>query len=107
MTTVVVLIVLGTLLGVVLMQLFKKPNGAPAQAAACQVCATTPGTNVAVLKPMVGTFQLTSPTSVEAAAALGSGRRSARTEAVESRSPAAPSGRLFCSCSAKRFSSAV
>ena len=34
----------------------------PAQAAACHVCATTPGTNVAVLNPMVGTFQLTSPT---------------------------------------------
>jgi hypothetical protein len=33
MTTVVVLIVLSTLLGVVLMQLFKKPTAAPAQAA--------------------------------------------------------------------------
>ncbi len=47
----------------------------PALAAACQVWATTPGTNVAARKPIVGTFQLTSPTSVEAPAALASGCR--------------------------------
>ncbi len=37
----------------------------PAAAAACQLCADVPGTHVAVLKPAVGTAQLTSPTSVE------------------------------------------
>ena len=34
-------------------------------ATACHECAAVPGTQVAVLKPAVGTFQLTSPTSVE------------------------------------------
>jgi hypothetical protein len=38
----------------------------PVEAAACHVCAATPGTKVAAAKPMVGTFQLMSPTSVEA-----------------------------------------
>jgi ketosteroid isomerase-like protein len=55
----------------------------PALAAACQVWATTPGTKVAVSKPIVGTFQLTSPTSVEASSARSSslaqsGRRGLR-----------------------------
>ncbi len=48
------------------------PMVVPAEAAACQVWAATPGTKVAAPKPMVGTFQLTSPTSVEADGALGS-----------------------------------
>ena len=33
----------------------------PAEAEACQVCGATPGTKVAVVNPMVGTVQLTSP----------------------------------------------
>src|ERR1039457_1926198 len=38
----------------------------PAHAAACHVCAPTPGTNVAATNCAVGTTQLTSPTSVDA-----------------------------------------
>ena len=37
----------------------------PPAATACQVCAEVPGTHVAALMPAVGTFQLTSPTSVD------------------------------------------
>ena len=43
-----------------------KPISIPLQATACQLCAGTPGTQVAVESPAVGTTQLTSPTSVEA-----------------------------------------
>ena len=42
-----------------------RPMLDPAQAVDCQLCAGEPGTKVAVLKPPVGTTQLTSPTSVE------------------------------------------
>src|SRR5215831_5541114 len=44
-----------------------RPIDVPAQAAACQVCAETPGTKVAADNPASGTFQLTSPVSDEAA----------------------------------------
>src|SRR6202051_651653 len=44
----------------------------PAEAEACQVWGATPGTKVAVVNPIVGTAQLTSPTSVEADGALRS-----------------------------------
>ena len=37
----------------------------PPAATACQLWAGVPGTHVAVPNPAVGTFQLTSPTSVE------------------------------------------
>src|SRR5258708_37777174 len=67
----------------------------PAEAAACQVWAATPGTKVAVPKPMVGTFQLTSPASVEADGAVGSKGRSGRMMLVWSRLGAAPWGRVF------------
>ena len=42
-----------------------KPIDVAPKATACQECAAVPGTQVAVLKPAVGTFQLTSPTSVD------------------------------------------
>ena len=41
------------------------PIEVPPEATACQECDAVPGTHVAVLKPAVGTFQLTSPTSVD------------------------------------------
>ena len=41
------------------------PIDVPPDATACHECAAVPGTQVAVLNPAVGTFQLTSPTSVE------------------------------------------
>src|SRR5262245_32893873 len=37
----------------------------PAQAVACQLCAGTPGANVAAVNDTVGTFQLTSAKSVD------------------------------------------
>ena len=37
----------------------------PPAATACHECAGVPGTHVAVRNPMVGTTQLTSPTSVD------------------------------------------
>ena len=37
----------------------------PPAATACQLCAEVPGTQVAALKPTVGTAKLTSPTSVD------------------------------------------
>jgi hypothetical protein len=42
------------------------PIDVPPAATACHECAVVPGTHVAVLRPAVGTFQLTSPTSVDA-----------------------------------------
>ena len=41
------------------------PIDVPPDATACHEWDAVPGTHVAVLKPAVGTFQLTSPTSVE------------------------------------------
>src|ERR1700722_19932337 len=43
-----------------------RPMLVPAHAAACHVCADTPGTNVAVVNCAVGTTQLTSPASLDA-----------------------------------------
>ena len=42
-----------------------RPTLAPEQATACQLWPGVPGTNVATRKLIVGTTQLTSPTSVE------------------------------------------
>jgi hypothetical protein len=42
------------------------PIGMPAHATACQLCAGTPGANVAAFTCTVGTFQLMSPISLEA-----------------------------------------
>ena len=42
------------------------PMVPPAHAVACQLCAGTPGTNVAPVTCTVGTFQLTSARSVDA-----------------------------------------
>src|SRR5215217_768385 len=42
------------------------PTVLPAQAVACQLCAGTPGTNVAAVIDTVGTVQLTSARSVDA-----------------------------------------
>ena len=41
------------------------PIDVPPDATACQECAAVPGTQLATLTPAVGTFQLTSPTSVD------------------------------------------
>ena len=60
------------------------PMLVPPAATACQLCAVVPGTQVAVPKPMVGTTQLTSPTSVEPPP-LGSGRPGT-TEEVDAKS---------------------
>lgn len=41
------------------------PIEVPPEATACHECDAVPGTHVAALNPAVGTFQLTSPTSVD------------------------------------------
>ncbi len=62
------------------------PMLVPPAAIACHECAAVPGTHVAVLRPAVGTVQLTSPTSVEPPA---SSRPNGRTSAADSSGSAA------------------
>ena len=67
------------------------PIEVPPQATACQLWPGVPGAQVAVRIPTVGTFQLTSPTSVEPAPSRGGLGLNAGTRAAISGAGALPS----------------
>src|SRR5258707_14112745 len=84
-----------------------RPIDEPAQAAFCQLCPGVPGTAVAVLRPIAGTTQLTSPASVDALGAFGSGRRIGCTSLSLPVCAAPPGGNVLASASAKARSPGV